>query len=188
MIRCRFRANPDDYRPVTWPVKHPYWCTGSAGDGSYSIVVAYADNEKQIKELWPEATHLDSTEVDSYTFTDRFQKPEWFVRAEQRSISQSPWTLGCIDSATPILAVKAPIGERYILSNYSPPETSHEMPGLYYSMGGALLTVVDRDSPLPMMYLGHLTIVGAQEIVADGPGRYLVTVDPDCGDFTDGTD
>lgn len=75
MIRCRFRANPDDYRPVKWPVKHPYWCTGS-GDG-YSIVVAYADNEEQIKELWPEATHLDSEECTEYVFTDRFKKPDW---------------------------------------------------------------------------------------------------------------
>lgn len=25
MIRARFRVNEDDYRPVTWPIKHPYW-------------------------------------------------------------------------------------------------------------------------------------------------------------------
>lgn len=76
MIRCRFKANPDDYRPVSWPVPHPYWCTGF-GNG-YSIVVAYADNEQQILDLWPEARELHSTEVEGYVFTDRFEKPDWF--------------------------------------------------------------------------------------------------------------
>lgn len=28
MIRARFEANEGDYRPINWPVKHPYWCTG----------------------------------------------------------------------------------------------------------------------------------------------------------------
>lgn len=76
MIRCRFRANVNDFRPVNWPIKHPYWCTGY-GDG-YSIVVAYADDEAEILRNWPEATHLDSEERTEYTFTDRFPKPDWF--------------------------------------------------------------------------------------------------------------
>lgn len=83
MLRTRFRANAKDPRPIKWPVKHPYWVTGfSLGSGedrdAYSIVVSYADNEDYILGLWPEATHLDSVEVDSYTFTDRFPKPDWF--------------------------------------------------------------------------------------------------------------
>ena len=78
MLRVRFKANHDDYRPIKWPVKHPYWCTGYAGDGSYSTVVSYADDVEYIYEHWPEATDLDITETDKYTFTDRFKKPEWF--------------------------------------------------------------------------------------------------------------
>lgn len=76
MIRCRFKANPDDPRPVNWPVKHPYWVTGY-GD-SCSIIVAYADNEEEIYKNWPEAQDLDSEHVEGYVFTDRFQKPDWF--------------------------------------------------------------------------------------------------------------
>lgn len=76
MIRARFHANEDDFRSINWPVKHPYWCTGY-GDG-YSIVVAYADNEKEILKNWPEATNIDSEEVTEYKFSDRFKKPEWF--------------------------------------------------------------------------------------------------------------
>jgi hypothetical protein len=81
MIRARFKANEDDYRPVNWPVKHPYWCTGY-GDG-YSTVVAYADNEEEILSNWPEAKEIESEEVEGYTFTDRFPKPEWFTEPNQ---------------------------------------------------------------------------------------------------------
>jgi len=76
MIRARFKANMDDYRPVKWPVKHPYWCTGYGTN--YSIIVAYADNEAEILENWPEAQDIDIEEVDEYTFSSRFPKPDWF--------------------------------------------------------------------------------------------------------------
>lgn len=77
MLRVRFEANIDDPRPIKWPIKHPYWITGEAGDGSYATVVAYADSEEQIFELWPEAKNLEVQEREVYTFTDRFPKPEW---------------------------------------------------------------------------------------------------------------
>jgi len=77
MIRVRFQANPDDPRPIKWPVKHPYWVTGYDGDGSHSIIVSYADDEQYIMDNWPEAENLDSQEVDGYIFTGRFPKPEW---------------------------------------------------------------------------------------------------------------
>lgn len=76
MIRARFKANMNDYRPVKWPVKHPYWCTGYGTN--YSIVIAYADNEAEILENWPEAQDIDIEEVEEYTFSSRFPKPDWF--------------------------------------------------------------------------------------------------------------
>lgn len=78
MLRVRFKTNGEDYRPVYWPIKYPFWCTGYAGDGSYTILVAYVDSEQALMDLWPEAYDLDIEEVDSYTFTDRFKKPGWF--------------------------------------------------------------------------------------------------------------
>lgn len=83
MIRARFKADGKDYRPVNWPVKHPFWCTGSAMDDSYSIVVAYADDEAEILKNWPEATDIEATEVEGYQFTDRFPKPSWFKEPEK---------------------------------------------------------------------------------------------------------
>lgn len=78
MIRARFKTNADDPRPVNWPIEHPYWCTGFTGDSEYAIVVAYADNETEIMQNWPDCEDIDSEEVDKYFFSDRFPKPSWF--------------------------------------------------------------------------------------------------------------
>ena len=77
MIRCRFHCNADDPRPVNWPIKHPYWVTGEAGDGSFATVVAYADDEAEVLRNWPDARHLDSMRALAYAFSDRFPKPDW---------------------------------------------------------------------------------------------------------------
>lgn len=78
---ARFKANPDDFRSVVWPVKYPYWCSGygCSEDGiDYSVVVAYVTGEEMILEQWPEATEIDMTPVDAITFSDRFPRPEWY--------------------------------------------------------------------------------------------------------------
>lgn len=76
LIRARFKANERDYRPVVWPIRHPYWCTGY-GEG-YARIVAYADNLTQIRKLWPEASEIQVEEVDDYEFSERFPRPDWF--------------------------------------------------------------------------------------------------------------
>lgn len=95
MLRVRFKANKEDYRPVNWPVKHPYWCSGSGG--GCSIVISYADDESYIYEHWPEAKDLVSEEVDAYTFTDRFPKPDWFSEGQKEIVVNEikPDTLVC---------------------------------------------------------------------------------------------
>lgn len=76
MIRARFYANLDDYRPVNWPVKYPYWCSGESATNS--IIVAYADDLEYITKNWPEATDIDYDEVDRIVFTERFACPKWY--------------------------------------------------------------------------------------------------------------
>lgn len=78
MIRARFRANYDDWRPVRFPPPGPCWCTGYAGDESASIVVAFLANPDQIKEFWPEAANIEWAERDKIDFTDRFPRPDWW--------------------------------------------------------------------------------------------------------------
>ena len=74
MIRARFIVALEDYRPVTWPIKRPYWCSGYRASDDAAILVAYADSVDEIQELWPEAEHIDILEdgLDKYTFTERF--------------------------------------------------------------------------------------------------------------------
>ena len=72
----RFKDCGNDYRPVKWPIKYPYWCTGESSDTF--ILVAYADNVEQINELWPEAYGIEAEEVQEIVFTTRFPKPEWY--------------------------------------------------------------------------------------------------------------
>jgi hypothetical protein len=86
MIRARFYCNAQDYRPVEWPVKHPYWCTGYSFDTNTdlqkAVIVAYADNIEEIQRLWPDAERIDADEAESYVFTDRFKKPHWLTEQE----------------------------------------------------------------------------------------------------------
>lgn len=79
VIRARFTVTDEDYRPMTWPIDHPYWCSGSSEEGA--ILIAYVESEAQLLQLWPDAIKIDMEGdfVDSYEFTDRFRKPEWFA-------------------------------------------------------------------------------------------------------------
>lgn len=88
MIKARFYIRKDDcnndYRPVKWPIKYPYWCSGESDDSF--ILVAYAEDEDNIKELWPEAYDINVLEKDTEVkFTLRFPKPKWYELQEERS-------------------------------------------------------------------------------------------------------
>ncbi len=81
MLRARFYVNMeacnDDYRPVKWPIKYPYWCSGETMNDEF-VLVAYVDSVKVLKELWPEADKIETNEVDKIIFTSRFPKPDWY--------------------------------------------------------------------------------------------------------------
>lgn len=79
MLRVRFSTIAGDWRPINWPIKHPYWKTGEDAEGETAILVAYADDLDYIYRYWPEAEDVVGEEVDGYVFTDRFPKPEWFT-------------------------------------------------------------------------------------------------------------
>lgn len=79
MLRVRFHIQDSDYRPVVWPIKYPYWCTGY-GD-NYTILVAFVDSIDQLFMLWPDASNINEQEVEKPTFSDRFPKPDWYDEA-----------------------------------------------------------------------------------------------------------
>jgi hypothetical protein len=78
-LRCRFRANETDPRPINWPPPGPYWITGY-GDG-YSVIVAYCQTIEQVTEYWPEATDIDAAPKAGIEFSDRF--PNTFYRKRE---------------------------------------------------------------------------------------------------------
>lgn len=84
MIRSRFKVNPNDPRPVNWPIKHPYWVTGYSE--THATIVAYADDEIEILSNWPDAEYLDSEKVETYVFTSRFPKPEWMNNGPEEAL------------------------------------------------------------------------------------------------------
>lgn len=91
MIRARFKTDAEDYRPVNWPIKHPYWCTGQGmrhytdGGPGYAVIVAYADDEEEIRRNWPEAYAIESDPATEYQFSSRFQKPDWFTTQDPQA-------------------------------------------------------------------------------------------------------
>jgi len=87
MIWARFYLNikevKEDYRPVIWPIKYPYWCSGES-DKDF-ILVAYVDSLDDLYKQWPEAKNVDYENVKKITFSDRFPKPDWYIETEQKS-------------------------------------------------------------------------------------------------------
>lgn len=76
MIRARFKTSSPDPRPVNWPIQYPYWVTGYGEN--YTIIVAYAADDREILKNWPEAEDIEYTEERDFYFSDRFPKPIWF--------------------------------------------------------------------------------------------------------------
>jgi len=81
LMRVRFYLEAEDPRPMTWPLKHPWWTTGGytyfdknndAKDGH--AIVAYVESLNDIATAWPESRDIDVMEVkhDFYVFTTRF--------------------------------------------------------------------------------------------------------------------
>lgn len=80
MYWTRFYVNikkvKGDYRPVIWPIKYPYWCSGES-DKDF-ILVAYVDSLDDLYKQWPEATKVESEKVDKIEYSSRFPKPDWY--------------------------------------------------------------------------------------------------------------
>lgn len=53
MIRVRFYLKfndcDGDYRPIRWPIKYPYWCTGETND--VFTIIAYTDSVEFDNEI-----------------------------------------------------------------------------------------------------------------------------------------
>lgn len=80
LIRYRFKTNAiDDYRPLIdmADIKMPWWCTGTAGDESYVIIVCYLPVDEDLHKYWDDAYDIEETEEEEIKYSGRFPAPEW---------------------------------------------------------------------------------------------------------------
>ena len=80
MYKYRFKTKAvDDYRPLVdmKDIQMPYWCTGTAADGTYVTIVCYLPKSEDLFKYWDDAYDVDKTSVDTITYTGRFPKPNW---------------------------------------------------------------------------------------------------------------
>lgn len=88
LMRVRFYLEAEDPRPMTWPLKHPWWTTGGytyfdknddARDGH--AIVAYVESVSDVTAAWPESRDIDVMEIkhDFYVFTTRFGVSEMMM-------------------------------------------------------------------------------------------------------------
>ena len=78
--RYRFKtASVDDPRPLKDMkyINMPWWCTGTAGDGSYATIVCYLPASENLYDYWDDAFSVTDSNVSEICYTDRFPKPEW---------------------------------------------------------------------------------------------------------------
>jgi hypothetical protein len=85
-IRYRFKTwARGDIRPLVFNPSYPWWCSGSAADDSYAIIVAYLPAGEPLERYWDDAEVDFQDDCDEITFTDRFPKPEYFVALDSAS-------------------------------------------------------------------------------------------------------
>ena len=76
----RFKTKAvDDYRPLKdmAEIQTPWWCTGTAMDDSYAIIVCYLPDNENLYDYWDDAYDIDTEDRPEIVYTDRFRKPEW---------------------------------------------------------------------------------------------------------------
>ena len=79
MIRVRFEIPyyiTRDARPKVFYTKWPYWVCGRLPHAI--LMVAYAEDMKQLMEQWPYANILRCDKTEKIEFTARFYRPEWY--------------------------------------------------------------------------------------------------------------
>jgi len=77
--RYRFKTKSvDDYRPLVFNAKYPWWCSGEAGDGSHAVIIAYLPKEENLLKYWDDAFDIDVEDREKIEFTSRFPKPDYY--------------------------------------------------------------------------------------------------------------
>ena len=77
-IKYRFKTKAiEDYRPLIdmSSIKCPWWCSGQGFD--FAVIVCYLPQGEDLFKYWDDAYEIETEEVESINYTDRFPKPKW---------------------------------------------------------------------------------------------------------------
>ncbi len=81
MIKYRFKTKSvQDFRPLVFNRKYPWWCTGTAGDDSYVTIICYLPKSEDLQKYWDDAYDIYCEKDVEIQFTDRFPKPNWYKK------------------------------------------------------------------------------------------------------------
>lgn len=75
-IRYRFTTKAEDYRPLIFNPKYPWWCSGFNDESS--TIVAYLPQEEHLHEFWDDADDITQEDCDKIEFSSRFPRPDYF--------------------------------------------------------------------------------------------------------------
>lgn len=79
--RYRFKTYAvDDYRPLVFNPKYPWWCSGYGenDDRECAVIIAYLPEDEDLLKYWDDAFDVEFTEEQEIVFTSRFPKPNYF--------------------------------------------------------------------------------------------------------------
>lgn len=81
--RYRFETKSvDDYRPLIFNEKYPWWCSGHSVNNDFecetAVIVAYLPLSEDLKKYWDDAFNIEYTDHSDIKFSGRFPKPEYF--------------------------------------------------------------------------------------------------------------
>lgn len=78
--RYRFKTRAvDDYRPLIFNEKYPWWCTGFNDD--CAVIIAYLPCGEDLYKYWDDAFNIDHTLHNEIEFSSRFPKPNYFIKS-----------------------------------------------------------------------------------------------------------
>lgn len=78
--RYRFKTySIEDYRPIIFNEKYPWWCSGYGDDNA--VIIAWLPSEEDLYKYWDDAFDVDFTDEDEIVFSDRFPKPDYFIES-----------------------------------------------------------------------------------------------------------
>lgn len=107
--RYRFKTKSvDDYRPLVYNAKYPWWCSGEGDD--YAIIITYLLEDEDLLKYWDDAFDITFDKYEEITFSDRFPKPVDFLELDEPDyIKVSPLIAPVMEELTELERIESDI-------------------------------------------------------------------------------